>query len=90
MVKGGEHQCPAHPLLVLGGELESYIEQLHDRQSDDNVGGDFHSAARFADRLYYLDHVSGRLQQPAGEFVEMIGGAAKFIQYPRGLDQSRG
>jgi hypothetical protein len=45
--------------LVLGGKLKGYVEQLHDRQSDDHVSCDFHPASRFADGLHYLDHVSG-------------------------------
>ena len=85
------HEGDARPHLglVLGGKLEGYVEQLHDGQSDDHIGRYFHSAARFADRLYYFGHIGSRLQQSAGEFVEMVGGAAKFVQHTGCVDQGR-
>ena len=70
-----------------GGKLEGYVEQLHDGQSHDHVCGNFHPPAGFAHALHYFSHVRRRLQQLVGEFVEVIGGAAHFVQHARGIDQ---
>ena len=71
-------------------KLEGYIEQLHDGQSHNYVGRNFHSAARLADRLHYSRYIRGGLQKLISKLVKVVGGAAQFIQDARSIDQRRG
>ena len=57
----GRRASPPVPALMLGGKLEGYIEQLHDGQSDDHIGRNFHPSARFAHAFHYFGHVGRRL-----------------------------
>jgi hypothetical protein len=70
-----------------GRKLEGNIKQLHNRQSDDHVGRNFHPSAGFADAPYNFSHVRGRLHKFPGKFVEVIGGAAQLVQNARGINQ---